>query len=285
MAYQSTRYVFTLNNPVVEPAIEDMKAKYLIYGREHAATTGTYHLQGYVIFKTQQTLTAVRKLLPTAHWEQAKGTSEEASAYCKKTGDFYESGAFPSSKRKQGEDERERWVAAKTAAQAGKFDDVPADIYVRYYRTLKEIAKDHMTSPPDNSILQNEWYCGATGCGKSSKAKLENPGAFYKTCNKWWDGYQGEKVVIIEDFDQSHEKLGHHLKIWGDHGAFPAETKGGMLSIRPEKIIVTSNYSIDDIWPHSDGTSEPLHRRYKTTHFDIPFTYKGPELTLPDLTE
>lgn len=37
---------------------------------------------------------------------------------------------------------------------------------------------------------------------------------------------------------------GHHIKQWCDHYPFKANQKGSQLLIRPEKIIVTSNYSI-----------------------------------------
>ena len=40
---------------------------------------------------------------------------------------------------------------------------------------------------------------------------------YYPTLNnKWWDGYQSQKVVIMEDVDKKTVKfLHHHLKIWG----------------------------------------------------------------------
>ena len=57
--------------------------------------------------------------------------------------------------------------------------------------------------------------------GKSRYVREKYPDAFIKDANKWWDGYNGEEVVIIKDIDKYDIKLGRHLKLWGDHYSFP----------------------------------------------------------------
>jgi hypothetical protein len=131
---------------------------------------------------------------------------------------------------------------------------------------MKQMAKDHMKAPEPHPHLEGEWHVGPSGTGKSRGVREKYPGAYYKMCNKWWDGYQGEETVVIEDIDKVHSVLGHHLKIWGDHGAFLAETKGGAMMIRPKRIVVTSNYEIEEIWQDRE-TIEPIMRRYKTIHY------------------
>ena len=68
--------------------------------------------------------------------------------------------------------------------------------------------------------------------------------------NKWWDGYDHEDVVVLDDFDPKHaEFLSYYLKIWADHYSFNAEGKRRMMRIRPKTIIVTSQYSLDACFP------------------------------------
>jgi len=111
------------------------------------------------------------------------------------------------------------------------------------------------------------WYWGETGSGKTYAAIHEFPDAYRKIANnKWWDGYQNEDFVIIDDLDKAHNYMGYHLKIWGDRYAFAVETKGGYRYIRPKKIVVTSNYPPEHIWEDST-TLGPIRRRFKVVHF------------------
>ena len=119
-------------------------------------------------------------------------------------------------------------------------DKIPGDIYVKHYRNLKEIAKDHLVHVRGNEERDCRWYHGESGIGKSRKAYEEFPDAYRKMCNKWWDGYKGQKAVIMEDIDPGHQVLGHHLKIWADRYPFVAESKGGALPPEYDVFIVTS---------------------------------------------
>lgn len=75
-------------------------------------------------------------------------------------------------------------------------------------------------------VFQNEWHYGPTGTGKSRYCRNQWPDAFIKSNDVWWDGYEGEETVIIEELGPKMIN-GHHIKIWSDHYPFKAATKGG----------------------------------------------------------
>jgi len=263
MATQGKRWCFTLNNYTdeLEASLEAQDCTYLVYGYERAPVTGTAHLQGFIIFKKNMRLTAVKKLLATAHWELARGSNQQAADYCKgltedkEPNTIVERGEMPAEK---GEGEKERWAAAKRACISGNLEEIPDDIFMRYYRTCKEIKKDYMSKPDDVADVTGVWYHGPPGCGKSHTARVDYPNAYMKMQNKWWDGYQGEESVILDDFDC--KELGHHIKIWADRYSFLAETKGGAINIRPKKFIITSNYLPGALWDDAVLCSAVLRR-------------------------
>ncbi len=227
---------------------------YLIFSKEVAPTTGTPHLQGYVHFKNARYLKPLLALGIFGHMELAKGTAEQNIRYVRKNriGDevanewVFEFGEPPCGMKAAGEAERQRWEDARTHALAGNLEDVPADIYIRCYGTLKKIRDDAILSETLETLdeLEHEWMWGESGSGKSYTARERYPDAILKSCNKWWDGYAGHEIVLIEDFDRKHDVLCHHLKIWADRYPFPAEVKGSSIKIRPRKIVVTSNKTL-----------------------------------------
>jgi len=72
---------------------------------------------------------------------------------------------------------------------------------IRCYNQIKRIEKDHM-KPQHRGQVKTLVYWGPPGCGKTRLAVSKLPEDYYLKLptNKWWDGYQGEKYVLIDDF-------------------------------------------------------------------------------------
>lgn len=268
MSY-AKRWCYTINNPSGPPEVCPTLYDYHVFGAE-VGESGTPHYQGFIIFKKPKRLNQIRTLISErGHYEVAKGKNSQASDYCKKDGKYTEDGILPAELGvKGGQATKERYEAAFKLAKKNELDTIDADLLVKHYRTLKQIAVDYVGDVPSLDYLPGIWIYGSSGVGKSSYARRTYPGAYVKNCNKWWDHYQGEDCIIIDDFDDKHACLGHHLKLWGDHYAFTAETKGGSLKIRPKWLVVTSQYCIADIWHDDLPTQEALKRRFKEINFN-----------------
>lgn len=270
-ALMSKNWCFTVNNPLqqdagaLETAWEAGLIKYVVMGKETAPETGTPHWQGFIQMLNNCRASAIVKLLPRAHIEKAKGSAQQAAAYCRKDGDFLEKGTRP---LPAGEGEKYRWELARTAAKEGRFEDIPADIYFKYHGNAHKIYAETQVVPASIKDCDFWWFYGGTGTGKSYTARQENPGYYVKNKNKWWCGYTGQVCVIIEEWDPHYEvTLGSFLKEWADHHPFCAEIKGGSMCIRPAKLIITSNYTMEECFTNPI-LLEPLLRRFKKRHFN-----------------
>lgn len=82
---QSKRWIFVINN-YTQSDVVTVVTKFGKYGKcqEEVGENGTPHLQGCCIFESNQRLSALKKLHPTAHWEVMRGTLEQAEEYCTK---------------------------------------------------------------------------------------------------------------------------------------------------------------------------------------------------------
>ena len=261
---QGKRWCFTLNNYApgdVDTIRNAPDRMYAIIGKE-IGDSGTPHLQGYITFDKNKRLSALKSIAPTAHWEMAKGTTEHNIAYCSKDGDFVECGDRPKVGRKATfADAVDMIVGGDSIHRVAT--DCPEQ-YARGGRGLREL-KFAITNPYIHTDVRGEWYVGAPGTGKSHKARTENPGAYIKAQNKWWDGYDGEDVVILDDMDDACLK--HYLKIWTDKWSCKGETKGGHVQLRHTKFIVTSNFTIDQLFGENAEICDAIKRRFRVTTF------------------
>ena len=272
---QYRNFTFTRNNYVNTDFEDAVECTYIIYGKEIGEKEGTPHLQGFVCFKNPRSHKSARDTFIGCHVEikYAKSTFEQAITYCKKGGDFTERGVPPMDQKEKGEASKQRAANIINLTRAGDFDGLieqyPTFIISNpgnYEKLQNVLVKQSLRREELDGELEGVWYYGAPGVGKSKRARDEHgrTNVYVKDpSTKWWCNYRGQTVVLLDDFDRRHVKYLYQVKTWSDRYPFPAETKNGNLGdIRPEKLVVTSNYHPSDIWP-DDIELAPLLRRFK----------------------
>lgn len=268
---KTKQWCFTLNNFGVDDvlflrsegrSLEHLS--YLIFGRE-TGEEGTRHLQGYVAFTNRKRLSTVKKLLPRAHWEKTKGTAKEASEYCKKDRDFEEFGELP-----RGQGNRSDLDTIRRKIESGMDEKELAsehfNQWVQYRRSFVEYRRlclPRRTMPPQVFVLEGE-----TGVGKTRFASDIgiSRGGYWISCDptlRWFDGYCGQKVVIIDDFDGRGVNFRFILRLL-DRYELDVPVKGGFTRWAPEVIFITTNIPIEQWFP--DVNVSPLRRRVRWEH-------------------
>ena len=161
---QSRHWVFTLNN-WTEDEDDALRSPtnpftYLVYGYE-TGQSGTPHLQGYVVFQQKKRLTQAKLLVsPRAALFIKRGTPQQAIAYCKKDGEFYEFGTAPQGRNGTTQfDLFQVWLL--------DHDTVPSQreiarafplLWLRYELRLRKLA-NHLQPPPtlEEEIVFRPW--------------------------------------------------------------------------------------------------------------------------------
>lgn len=167
---------------------------------------------------------------------------------------------------------RTDWDSIRESAIRGDLDNgsIPSNVYVQCYNNLKKISMDHMKA--EGIEKEVNVYVGTTGLGKSRKAWHEaGLDAYPKTpTTKFWDGYQGQGNVVIDEFTGQIEIT--HLLRWLDRYPVLVETKGSGTVLKAKKIWITSNLPPSDWYPTAPQVQkDALMRRLMTTYFEYPW--------------
>lgn len=263
-------YCFTINNYEKSDIEKCQKllaeADYGIIGKEIGAS-GTRHLQVYGYWKNKKSFAYLQKYFGNAHIEPAKGNAKQNKLYCSKDNDFEEFGEIPSQGQRNDISEfRDAILSGMTEEDLiMEYPHMMAK-YDRFYQrcrnlVLKKEAKKMIT--PEVIVITGE-----PGTGKTHTIYSENNiDDVYKvevgdgsSGSVWWDNYNGEKVILIDDF-HSNLKLDYMLRLC-DKYPMKLNIKGGHTWKCAEKIYITSNINIDKWYPNCpDIHKRALQRR------------------------
>lgn len=230
---------------------EVTRVRYIIYQLEKGEVGQRYHLQGYVELNSPCRISTVRRLISdTAHWEPRRGTREEARNYCRKEDTRiagpWEFGAWNAGGQGTRSDLATiaNMISTGTLTYMNIREEAPAK-YCQYRNGLRDLLAHSAKKRSRNFRHVNVTILvGPPGCGKTRYAstvsndwfKLD-PGS--NGTNVWFDGYEGESVLIIDDF-YGWIKWTMLLEML-DGYQFRAPIKGSFTYAQWTQVLITSN--------------------------------------------
>lgn len=248
------------------------RVKYCVWQKEVGKETQKEHLQLYVEFKQPMTLAGMKKISPTAHWEKRMGTAEQARHYCTKE-DTRVDGPWEIGKwTTQGErsDLTEVTDLALQGASQQEIATTYPNTWVRYSRGIQSLQAARL-GPYMHDKVRGIWIHGEPRIGKTTHVYetygFEN--VYMKDAtNKWFDGYNGESVICMDDTDHRSTEFSNLLKRWADKFPVRGEVKGGSVELQHKFFICTSNYTIDHLWPSDTELIKALEGRFEYVKFE-----------------
>jgi len=206
--------------------------RYICYGRERCPTTDRQHFQGFAIFKRTCRIPKAKEWLgggDGTHLGVRRGSRDQARDYCRKDGDFFEWGLY------------ERLPIRELIRQPIEVikEEDPL-LYVRYH---KGIDKLNMDKGPKWRELEVIWLWGDPGAGKTRKAMEEDSVFKFDRPYQWFDAYEGEDTLVIDDVSKEDfkEHRGLFLNIL-DGYQLRLNVKGSYTYAKWTKVYITSNW-------------------------------------------
>lgn len=239
--------------------------KYLVWQLEKCPKTDKLHTQGYAEFDSPYRLNRIKEILgsKSAHIEKRIGTRDQARNYCMKPETRvegpWERGVWEAGKQGARNDLKEISDAIKDGADFKKCFEINPGACLRYPKGIdrainifekKEMIEKKVTV-----------YWGKTNTGKTYKAWMEaGTEAWSKPHGSWFDGYEGQENVIIDEYD-GDIPITTFLQIL-DKYPISVPIKGGFRTWKAKRIWITSNLEWKRWYPTADEKHiEALERR------------------------
>ena len=203
----------------------------------------------------------------TVHLEARKGTRDQARAYCQKEQKFTESGTWIS-----GQGHRSDLDTLVDKLVAGeKLSDLMLEhpkTYCQYRNGLRDIAaavpKKRSTDWRDVEVILTT---GPTGCGKTRAAMREATYKIQGSQLKWWQDYDGEAVICIDEYanDVPCTVMQHLL----DGYRVTLPIKGSHTYAAWTKVYITTNLRVEQIHAQAEAEHRAAFWRRVDTIIDL----------------
>jgi len=264
---QSRNFLFTIQYNAEPPAVPSVDAialvcKYMCYQSEMAPTTGQLHIQGFIHYAKKIRASSCKEDVcvlfgvASVHIVVGDGKAQAMAEYCQK-----EESRLPGTTpfvygelNKPGQTNvgktlstmYTKWKSGTTIEDMVVNPDTCA-LAMRYAKSFQYVLQSSI-KPRDYSYEHVVWVCyGPPGTGKSTWLEtnvrdLHGTDKVYMKPEgtKWWDGYVGQKHVIMNEFDGTW-CTPTLFNTWCDKFATQVETKGGYCQLATVQTYITTN--------------------------------------------
>jgi len=271
-------WFLTWNNPQdPEDRSNILEAKWIGYARfqYEKGKSGTPHYQGVIYSTNLVSCNVIRGYLPGCGYFAPVKSIDMAIEYCGKSegriSGPWTVGKLPTQGR------RSDLVECKAIIDGGgrmeELFELQFGNAVRYGRGLQQYVNLVDKKNPRTWQTTCYVYGGDAGMGKSEAAKEEalsfGGKIFWLALESgmhgkvWWDGYDGEPNVVIDEFEQQIRL--NDLKRIIDSTPFKVPVKGAMVEFKARRVWILSN-SLPDTWyrmiaPEGSAQRDALDRR------------------------
>jgi len=273
--------------------------EYLEYGVECCPSTGRPHLQCNARLKVRGRVTTIVNKFKKLGYkcggkgvDSMKGSWDEATAYVKKgmgyIGDwatdktkhisygdnleYYEFGTRPINKSGSRTDLKNILLKAKAGLNVEDMIMKEEVTSYQQYKFASDMCSKYAPKRHKDIPIRVEVYHGGPNTGKSYIARKKYPGAFITNLNgdKWLEGYEGEEVIIFDDFRGCYIKFLDLLRIIDVYGDYKAKVNYKAIHILAHTFVFTSALHPRDWYPNMAESYEQLDGRITyIKHMDV----------------
>nr|WAE42748.1 MAG: replication associated protein [Cressdnaviricota sp.] len=245
----------------------DPRVEYLVYQMEKSPSTGKLHMQGFIhVNKKTSFHWIINNLGNNCHVEAAHDI-QGSIAYCQKA-ETREQGPWHFGVEPKGQGQRTDLDSIYQALKEGKHVStlMEKDPHVaRFEKHIKfmqfcigESHSDRQAHGVQVWVLWGDAGSGKTGyainhmCANGDYFKLDCTGV--KGGNLWFDGYEGQKTLILDDFDNGVCSISF-LKTLLDKYKMRIPIKTSHSWAQWDRVIMTANDHPADWWNNQSETN------------------------------
>lgn len=221
-----------------------------VKGQQEIGEQDGYHHYQFCLNTVKIRLPALKRLISNdVHLELTR--SERAVRYVNKDETAVPDTQFEFGQRTLQRNNKKDWQVILSKAKEGNFQELEQafpDVVVRHYTTLQKIWVDSV-EPAFRPDVTVNCYWGVTRSGKTHRC-FEEAGPVYYIKNpntKWWDGYKGQRNVIIDEFTGLINIS--YLLSWFDKYPAVGEVKNSQRPLQCTNFWITSNVNPREWYP------------------------------------